>query len=287
MHLEAWEGYLQGLSGLVSGVVVLEIGINDDTGGERSMLDAADIARFGSDPCSSFAANFRMVQDRIGQACSRVGRSSEEVQLLAVTKTVPVHVLRLAYAAGITVFAENKVQEADQKQDQLRDLSCSWNMIGHLQTNKVKQVVRFASSFHALDSQRLAKALNQSLAELDRDLDVFIQVNTSGEESKYGLDPSELPEFLEGIRQFSRLRPRGLMTLAMLNTDRSRVRDCFSQLAHLRDAAVKADPRIAGLSMGMTGDFEIAVEEGATVVRVGQAIFGVRPGGTFWPGATK
>ncbi len=245
-----------------------------------------DIARFGEDPATSFAANLETVHERIAAACRRCGRRIEDVRLLPVTKTVPAHVLRLAFAAGISDFAENKLQEARDKRAVLGDLAIRWSIVGHLQTNKVKYLVRFASEFHALDSVRLAEELNRRLDAEGRDLDVFVQVNTSGEESKYGLHPNDLMSFVERLPEYPRLKPRGLMTLAIFSADTERVRTCFRLLRDLRDRAVSVHPGLTELSMGMSGDFEIAIEEGANVVRVGQAIFGARPtdDSHYWPG---
>ncbi|WP_029073692.1 YggS family pyridoxal phosphate-dependent enzyme [Kaistia adipata] len=249
-------------------------------------LSAADVARFGEDPATAFAANLRGVHERIAEACRRSGRTLDDVRLMPVTKTVPAHILRLAYAAGISDFGENKLQEARDKRAVLEDLEIHWCIIGHLQTNKVKYLVRFAREFHALDSFRLAEELNRRLETEGRDLDVFVQVNTSAEESKYGLQPDELLPFVERLSEYPRLKPRGLMTLAIFSSDMERVRACFRLLRDLRDRAVAVHPGLTQLSMGMSGDFEVAIEEGANVVRVGQAIFGARPTGDafYWPG---
>ncbi|UYO42566.1 YggS family pyridoxal phosphate-dependent enzyme [Rhodopseudomonas palustris] len=248
-------------------------------------LSPDEIARFGTDPTAVFAANLTLVRERIAAACDRCGRSTEDVRLLPVTKTVPANVLRLAYAAGISEFGENKLQEARDKRAILADLPIRWSIIGHLQTNKVKYLVRFASEFHALDSLRLADELNRRLDAEGRDLDVFVQVNTSGEASKYGLAPGDLVPFVERLSDYPRLKPRGLMTLAIFSADTERVRGCFRLLRDLRDCATKIHPGLTQLSMGMSGDFEVAIEEGATVVRVGQAIFGARPTTDrfYWP----
>ena len=251
-------------------------------------LSPDEIARFGSDPVAAFAANLKAVQERIAAACHRSGRSLDDVRLLPVTKTVPPRVLRLAYTAGIADFGENKLQEARDKRAILGDLPIRWSIIGHLQTNKVKYLVRFASEFHALDSFRLAEELNRRLEAEGRDLDVFVQVNTSGEASKYGLPPQDVAAFLQALPAFPALRVRGLMTLALLSPETARVRQCFIGLRTLRDqlrASAPAGLCLDGLSMGMSGDFEIAIEEGATVVRVGQAIFGARalPDSHYWP----
>ena len=249
-------------------------------------LSAADIERFGNDPGKSFAENLVLVRERIAAAARRSGRAPEDVRLLPVTKTVPAHILRYAYAAGISDFGENKLQEARDKRAVLSDLDIRWSIIGHLQTNKVKYLVRFAREFHALDSLRLAEELNKRLENEGRDLDVFVQVNTSAEDSKYGLHPDELIPFAERLGDYPRLKPQGLMTLAIFSADTERVGTCFRLLRDLRDRAVAVHPALTRLSMGMSGDFETAIEEGADVVRVGQAIFGPRPtgDGAYWPG---
>lgn len=229
------------------------------------------------------------VRRRIAQACARAGRAPEEVRLLPVTKTVAAERLREAFAAGLSEFGENKIQEADAKAERLADLPVTWSIIGHLQTNKAKQVARFAREFQALDSLRLAEALEHRLQSAGRGLDVLVQVNTSDEASKFGLAPEAVADFLRALPAYSALRVRGLMTLAVFDPDTVRVRACFRRLRALRDRLRDtAPPTVAldELSMGMSGDFEIAVEEGATVVRVGQAIFGARPlpDSHYWPG---
>lgn len=254
--------------------------------GPSTALLPEEIARFGDDPVTTFAANLRAVRDRIAAACHRSGRNPNDVRLLPVTKTVPANVLRLAYAAGITDFGENKLQEARDKQAVLDDLPIRWSIIGHLQTNKVKYLVRLASGFHALDSIRLAEELNRRLDAQGRDLDVFVQVNTSGEDSKYGLHPNDLMPFIGRLPDYPRLKPRGLMTLAIFSAETERVRSCFRLLRDMRDRAAAVHPDLTELSMGMSADFETAIEEGANIVRVGQAIFGARPTGNalYWPG---
>jgi pyridoxal phosphate enzyme (YggS family) len=251
------------------------------------VLDRSDVERFGEDPAATFRANLQAVRERIAGACARAGRDPASVRLLPVTKTVPAHILRLAFEAGIRAMGENKVQEALAKHEALSGLGIEWSLIGHLQTNKIKYVTRFASEFHALDSLRLAEGLNRRLEREDRFLDVFVQVNTSGEASKFGLEPEDVLRFVEGLHQYPRLRPRGLMTLALFSSDMAKVRPCFVRLRELRDRAATVHAGVTELSMGMTGDFEAAIEEGATVVRVGQAIFGRRPtpDSDYWPGA--
>lgn len=226
-----------------------------------------------------FARNLAAVRARIANAAGLVGRSPTDVRLLPVSKTVAEDRLRNAVAAGYHQLGENKVQEAKRKHDNLRDLDVAWSVIGHLQTNKARDVAAFAAEFQALDSLRLAEALDRRLQAAGRGLDVYVQVNTSAEESKYGLPPDEVSGFLAALPRFAALRVQGLMTLAVFSSDLDRVRACFVRLRTLRDRARVENDDLIGpgeLSMGMSGDFEVAIEEGATCVRVGQAIFGSR-----------
>jgi len=237
-----------------------------------------------------FRRNLATVHARIKAACHRAGRDPATVRLLPVSKTKPEASLRLAHAAGCRMLGENKPQEAYRKWETMQDLTdLQWSVIGHLQTNKAKLVARFASEFQALDSLRVAEALERRLQAEGRALDVFVQVNTSGEASKYGLPPEGVPTFIQALPAFSALRVRGLMTLALFSSEAERVRQCFVLLRSLRDRLRQSAPAgttLDELSMGMSGDFEIAIEEGATVVRVGQAIFGARPlpDSHYWPG---
>lgn len=240
-----------------------------------------------------FQRHLATVQARIAAACQRAGRDPASVRLLPVSKTQPEARVRLAHAAGCRLLGENKPQEAYGKWQATQDLAdLRWSVIGHLQTNKARLVARFASEFQALDSLRVAEALERRLQAEGRTLDVFVQVNTSGEASKYGLPPGEVTAFLRALPAFPALRVRGLMTLALLSSDAARVRECFVLLRTLRDRLRQEAPAgitLEELSMGMSGDFEIAIEEGATVVRVGQALFGARalPDGHYWPSSCK
>lgn len=240
-----------------------------------------------------FQHNLAAVHARILKACQRVGRHPGEVRLLPISKTKPEAVLRQAYAADCRFFGENKPQEAYGKWQAMQDLTdLQWSVVGHLQTNKAKLVARFATEFQALDSLRVAEALERRLQLEGRSLDVFVQVNTSGEASKYGLAPDEVAAFLRELPAFSALRVRGLMTLAVFSAETEQVRKCFVLLRELRERLRQEAPASIGLdelSMGMSGDFEVAIEEGATVVRVGQAIFGARatPDSYYWPTQQK
>jgi len=236
-----------------------------------------------------FRQHLADVHARIAAACAKVGREPMTVRLLPVSKTVPEARLRKAYAAGCRTLGENKVQEAHGKWQAMSDLpDLRWSIIGHLQTNKAKLVAEFASEFQALDSLRVAAALDKRLQALGRSLDVLVQVNTSNEESKFGLPPDEVETFLKKLPAFSSLRVRGLMTLALFSNDAAKVRPCFVRLRELRDCLRQSSPNgvaMDELSMGMSGDYELAIEEGSTIVRVGQAIFGARKtsDSAYWP----
>jgi pyridoxal phosphate enzyme (YggS family) len=240
---------------------------------------------------ADFEHNLAAVRGRIAAACRAAGRDPSEVRLLPVSKTVDEARIRMAYATGCRFLGENKVQEAFAKSEAMADLGdLRWSVIGHLQTNKAKIVARFASEFQALDSLRVAEALDRHLQALGRGLDVMVQVNSSGEASKYGLPPQEVAAFVRRLPAFSALRVRGLMTLAALSDDAVRVRGCFALMRELHRRLQEESPagiEMRELSMGMSGDYALAIEEGATVVRVGQAIFGARatPDSEYWPPA--
>lgn len=238
---------------------------------------------------SEIKQNISTVQQNIAAACVRAGREPSSVRLLPVTKTVPAERLRLAYAAGCLEMGENKIQEAREKSETLKDLNIKWAIIGHLQTNKAKYLARFANEFHALDSLKVAAELDKRLQIEGRSMDVYVQVNSSGEASKFGLAPDDVRAFVDQLPNYSSLRIKGLMTLAIFSTDHDRVRECFIKMRTIRDMLRQEAPAglsFEELSMGMSGDYELAIEEGATVVRVGQAIFGKRPlpDSHYWPG---
>jgi pyridoxal phosphate enzyme (YggS family) len=236
-----------------------------------------------------FRQHLADVHARMAAACTKAGRDPASVRLLPVSKTVPEARIRNAHAAGCHTLGENKVQEAHGKWQAMSDLpDLRWSIIGHLQTNKAKLVAEFASEFQALDSLRVAEALDRRLQALGRSLDVLVQVNTSNEESKFGLPPDEVEGFVKKLPAFSSLRVRGLMTLALFSDDATKVRPCFVRLRTLRDRLRQSAPAgvaMEELSMGMSGDYELAIEEGSTIVRVGQAIFGARktPDAAYWP----
>lgn len=221
-------------------------------------------------------ANLSEVEDRIGEACTRVGRSRSEITLVAVSKTFPRAVVETALAAGIRDIGENKVQEADGK---VRGLGpdCRLHMIGHLQSNKARLAAEIFDVVQTVDSERIARRLDRAANELGKRLDVLIQVNVGGEEQKAGVDPGEVHGLAERVLDLEHLRLVGLMTIPPLG-DESESRRYFSRLRELLETlrARTGMETLRELSMGMSGDYAVAIEEGATIVRVGSAIFGSR-----------
>ena len=230
---------------------------------------------------SEIAERLAGVESRIAAACAASGRDRSEVRLLPVSKRHPVSAILEARDAGLHRFGENTVQEVVAKTAELGpDSGVEFAVIGHLQTNKAAAVADLAAEFQALDSLKLARTLQHRLETADRSLDVLVQVNSSGEASKFGLIPDEVVEFARSLASFDRLRVRGLMTLAWPGPDRALVAACFERMVHaqarLREASVEG-MSWDELSMGMSGDFELAIAHGSTCVRIGTAIFGSRP----------
>ena len=218
------------------------------------------------------------VEQRIDAACERAGRERAEVRLLPVTKTVEPARIEVAIDAGYRTFGENRVQEALPKHDALAGRGLAWHMIGHLQRNKVKQALAFAACIESVDRARLVDRIADQLAEAGERRSVLLQVNTSGAESQFGVSPEAAPELACRIAARPELELDGLMTIGRLAEDPEDARDCFRTLRRLRDRLRDATGRdLPELSMGMSGDLEVAVEEGATLVRVGSAVFGARP----------
>jgi PLP dependent protein len=217
------------------------------------------------------AEKYRKVMETINEAARRSNRDPGDIKLIAVTKTVDIEAVRQAINLGINDFGENRVQEAAAKVTGLPEVR--WHFIGHLQTNKVKNVVPAYSLIHSLDRLSLAEALQGCAEKLDREVEVLIKVNVSGESSKYGMQPGELPGFLSKISAFNRLKVRGLMTMAPFVDDPEETRPFFQKLRLLRDEYTGTGFELKELSMGMTNDYTVAVEEGATMVRIGSALF--------------
>ena len=221
---------------------------------------------------STIAERVEAVRLRIAGACRRSGCSSDEVTLVAVTKGFTSEAVREGAAAGLRHFGENRVQEAQAKLPQLTDISppLTWHMVGHLQTNKVKTALGLFDIIHSVDSLHLAEAISRRAPPSVR-VPVLLEVNVAGEPTKYGLAPAELPAQVETIRSLPGLDVRGLMTVAPMTPGGDELRPVFRSLLRLAHSL-----RLRELSMGMTDDFELAVEEGATIVRIGRAIFGER-----------
>jgi pyridoxal phosphate enzyme (YggS family) len=212
--------------------------------------------------------NCRRVLERIQAAAARSGRSPEAIRLIAVTKTVPAERIRQAVEAGIGNIGENRLQEALRKRAELGDLPLVWHFIGHLQTNKAKKVVENFDWVQCVDRPELAEKLNQAAT---RPLPVLIEVNVGGESSKSGIDPGRLPSFIENFPAYERLRLRGLMAIPPFSENPEDIRPYFKRLRELSKRF-----GLSELSMGMSHDFEVAVEEGATMVRIGTSLFGER-----------
>jgi len=220
--------------------------------------------------------NLESVLNRIAEAARRSGRAPEEIQLVAVTKTVGIEEARALYEAGVRNLGENRVQEAQRKVDALSDLDIAWHMIGHLQTNKAKNAAGAFHLIHSLDSIRLARALDKACAQRETMAQVLVQVNVSGETTKGGFLPEALGGALQEIAAMPHLKVSGLMTMAPFVDDPEEVRPVFTRLRRLRDLHARDAPsavELRHLSMGMTQDFEVAIEEGADIVRIGTALF--------------
>ncbi len=231
----------------------------------------------------SIADNIAGIRERMAAAAARVKRDPNQITLMAVTKTVEPERIRQAYETGLRVFGENRVQEFGEKQEALRDLrDAEWHLIGHLQSNKAKKAAESFQAVDSVDSLRLAEKLNEAARQLGRTLPVLIEIKVSEEESKAGIemDSPELEELLLGAAELGNLQVRGLMTVPPYTEDPEGARLYFRTLRDLRDRiALRKLPNVSMnvLSMGMSHDFEVAIEEGSTCVRVGSAIFGARP----------
>lgn len=222
--------------------------------------------------------NLLIVENRIEEACKRCGRDRSEVTLIAVSKTKPAEMIREAYQSGIRDFGENKVQEICDKYEQLPD-DIRWHMIGHLQRNKVKQVIDKAVLIHSVDSVRLAEQIEEEAAKKDICVDILLEVNVADEESKFGFRLEETEQAIRDISVFPHISIKGLMTIAPFVENSEQNRPVFKELNQFYVDMQRKNidnVNMNMLSMGMTGDYEIAIEEGATLVRVGTGIFGTR-----------
>lgn len=232
----------------------------------------------------TFAERLARIEDRIGAACRRAGRERSTVRLMAVSKTHSAESIAEAVASGVTLFGENRVQDFEAKRARLLELGVSgaeFHLVGHLQSNKSNKAAELFTGIDSLDSTRLAERLNDAAGRLGKSLYVLLEMKLSAEPTKTGLDPDgpELHDLLDRLPSLEHLRMRGLMTIAPLDENPETAHACFRQLRGLQKRLMLGFPRLdfSELSMGMSGDFELAIEEGSTLVRIGTALFGERP----------
>jgi PLP dependent protein len=229
----------------------------------------------------SIASNIARIQEQIAEACRGCGRSESDVALMAVSKMHPAEALAEAFAAGLRLFGENRVQEWQQKQPRVVELvsgseELTMHLIGPLQSHKTSKAVEVFHAIDSVDSLRIATRLNQTAMELKKTLPILIEVKLSPEDTKHGIAPEELAKLLEELAPLGALVPSGLMTVPPWSDVADTARPYFRELRRLRDASVAGCPTLTQLSMGMSNDFAVAIEEGSTCVRVGTAIFGKR-----------
>jgi pyridoxal phosphate enzyme (YggS family) len=225
----------------------------------------------------SIADNLARLHEQIAETCRRSNRAESEVALMAVSKIHPVEVILEAYAAGQRLFGENRVQEFQEKSQHLSGLvDAKFHLIGPLQSNKTNRSAELFDAVDSVDSVKIAQRLNNAAAALKKKLPVLVEVKLSHEESKHGLAPEELPQLLAAMKEFESIEAVGLMTVPPWSEDAETARPYFRELRRLRDESQKAHPAITQLSMGMSNDFAVAIEEGSTCVRVGTALFGKR-----------
>lgn len=224
--------------------------------------------------------NINIILNRIKNACEQSGRNPKEVKLLMATKTVDADRIKEAFGSGETLMGENKVQELKEKYEALKEVPHTKHLIGHLQTNKIKDVLKCdVACIQSVDRLDLAEKLHQKLKLAGKTMEILIQVNTSAEESKFGVSPEQALELVKQVAQFDTLKIKGLMTIGLFSSDEDKVRACFRLLKDIQQKIIAENiPNVEmnELSMGMSGDLEIAVEEGSTIIRVGTAIFGSR-----------
>lgn len=242
---------------------------------------------------NTILTNIAQIKKRMVLACEKSGRNPNEVRLLLAVKTVSAENIRVAIESGETLTGENKVQEVKEKFEQLKDIPHEKHFIGHLQTNKIKDILKYGvSCIQSLDRMDLAEKLHQRLLFENKKMDVFIQVNTSAEESKFGISPEKAVEFTKQVAQFDTLNIKGLMTIGLFSVETEKVRECFRLLKNIQQQIINENipnAEMKELSMGMSGDLETAIEEGATIIRVGTAIFGQRiyPDSYYWNEESK
>jgi pyridoxal phosphate enzyme (YggS family) len=225
---------------------------------------------------TAIAHNLRQVTQRIAEACAETGRKPDDITILAVTKGHSAGTVQAAVRAGLTNIGENRVQEADEKISELGKIA-RWHMIGHLQTNKVKKAVELFDVIQSIDSLRVAEEINKRAGEAGKLIECYIEINSSGEEQKTGVDPSETLQLITQVRSLSNIKLSGLMTVGPLTESEESIRKSFVLCRGLfKKGRDTVGEQFANLSMGMSSDFELAIAEGSTMIRVGTAIFGAR-----------
>ncbi len=220
--------------------------------------------------------NILAVKERISKSCEATGRGLSEITLVAISKKNPIKVIIEAEKYGLKDFGENKAQELKEKAIEHK-AEINWHFIGHLQRNKVKDVINFAEIIHSVDTVKLAEEINKKAASINKQQRILLEVNTGGEESKFGLNTfEEILELAEYCKGLPNVKLEGLMTMAPYTDNKEIIRNCFKMLKQIFDKLNLKDFELTALSMGMTNDYEIAIEEGATILRIGTAIFGER-----------
>lgn len=248
---------------------------------------SSGVCEIKTKPEMFYIRNFKRLRAEVSQLCKDNGREANSCRIIPVSKTISPNTLRYFCEHGENVFGENKIQEMKRKHILLSDLNPEWHYIGHLQSNKVRECLEIASIIHSVDRLKLAVALDRHLQKSGKSISILIQVNTSNESSKFGVLPDESIALVREISKLKTLKIKGLMTLATLSKCSPLVRNCFKQLKTLADQ-IKTEAidgvEMSELSMGMTSDYKIAIEEGATMIRVGQGIFGPRsiPDSFYW-----
>ncbi len=220
--------------------------------------------------------NYQSLIRDIKETCDRTGKDFNEITLIAVSKTFPAEDINIVREAGQVHFGENKVQELKSKFDILGNENINWHLIGHLQTNKVKYIADFVHLIHSVDSLKLAEVINEQAVKHNRKIDILVQVNTSNEDQKSGIEPEDAGDLCSAISKLGNINIKGLMTIGMFTDDEDIIRNNFKALKTVYDELKRVYSSFQYLSMGMTSDYRIAIEEGANMLRIGSAIFGYR-----------
>lgn len=234
---------------------------------------------------TTITTNLENILGRIENACRNSGRDTKEVKLLLATKTVSAENIKIALNYNQTLIGENKIQEIKEKYESLKSITHQTHFIGHLQTNKVKELLHYdVNCLQSLDRIRLAEKLQNRLEYEDKTIDAYLQFNTSYEESKFGMKPENAVKFAMEVQQFDRINIKGIMTIGLFSAENEKVRKCFKLLKSIQSQLLEKGISVQELSMGMSGDLETAIEEGSTMIRVGTAIFGKRehPDSYYW-----